>query len=514
MAWVLILTPTDALRMVIKGAVRDVLGEAGIEAMQAKNVAEADGLIRKHGLATCRLIVCSASVPQDASEVPAIDGRQLNGIGFVRTLRASDPVEPPVIFIGALADTERKAELSSVANSTLVVFDDRMWDQLPLAIRTMAKLEGANADGCKQEKHVDLDIVLRASGSSWTIKSGDGAEDGGNIGLQPYDISRLVSKSVVARHTNGEYLHVLGEDLFNELMGDQIKNNFLATSLEHYATKAGGMQRARIRFSVDEKTHPILLETLAFPGAEGRRPRLFMLHSPLFRKLGTKGQGASLLRDTPVNCLLIQGQVDSFERTDGLGSFDGIPQAESEIAALQGLLTKLKASGSVGEVDVLRRREHPRDFPAVIRKALEGGKYQLVHYAGHSKLGTQKQPWLVLGRAKNECLHAADFAKWAGGLQFMFLSSCESADAGFILQMVQHTPAVVGYAWPADDELAAEFARTFYEHLFGDGEERHMLEYSFMAAKQALHYRTPETTDWAAPLLFMQVMETGKRATA
>lgn len=520
MAWVLIVTPTDALRMVIKSAVKYVLQDAGLEPLQARNLAEADALVRRHGLANCRLVLCSPTVPRDGDEVPAIDGRQLTGLAFARGLREGEATEPPVIFVGALADTQRKDELASVANSAMVVLDDKPWEQLPQAIRAMLKLADPAAAAPalpvvaaaqpRPPGDVDLDIILRSSSSSWRIKSQDGGEDGGTIAIPRRQIEKLVSRSQYARKNDGHYLNLLGEDLFDELMRDPMRNDDLRMKLQKFLGE-DGMKRARIRFTVDEDTQPILLETLADPAAEGRPPEPWMLRSPMFRKLGTEGKGVALFRQTPVHCLLVQGQTDSFERDD-LGSFDAIRDAEQEITDLEALLKAQPASSGIGRVDVLRRPRQARNFAGEVEKALGKGGYQMVHYAGHSALGPQNQPWLVLGRGEDECVHAADFAEWARGhLQFVFLSSCDSADSRFIHQMVQHTPAVIGYAWPADDQLARQFARTFYRRLFGEGDDGHMLEYSFMAAKKALHRQQPAANDWAAPLLFMQVMEAGHR---
>lgn len=526
MAWILIVTPTKALRLVISSAVRDVLQDPAVETRMAQNLAEAEGLVRHHGLADCRLVVCSPSVPRDADEAPAIDGRQLNGIAYARALRRAGPGELPIVFVGALADSERKEELATIANSRMVVFDERVSELLPLTIRAMlrpdeavpppraAALEARRAASYAWGRDVDLDIALGSSSASWTIRSQDGGEEGGNIAIEPSQIRDLVDLSTWARGNPGGYLRVVGKSIFAHLMQDPLRNDGLRNKLQSYVGPAG-LNRARIRFSVNEDTQRILLETLA-DSVEGRQePDFWMLKSPIFRKLGREEKGVSLFRTLPINCLLILGETKGFTAAGELGWFDEIAQADKEIRDLKKFLDRLPPESGIGRVDVLRRNSLRSDFHLTVRDALRKQDYQLVHYAGHSALGPSRQPWLVFGSGEKERVHAADVAEWARGhLQFMFMSSCESANSQFIMHLVEHMPAVVGYAWHANDDPARAFTETFYERLFGDDRERHMLEDSFMAAKKALYRSDPETNDWAAPLLFMQIMEGKNRHAA
>ena len=503
MPWILIVTPTEALREAISDAVRDVVKDPLVVPRMARNLADAGALVRRHGLNDCRLVVCSPSVPLDADEAPALDGRQLHGIAFVRNLRKDCPGELPAVFVGALADSERKDELATVANARMVVFDERVTQQLPLAIRTM--LDTHLVPLPAGDRDVDLDISLGSASASWTIKSQDGGEEGGNIAVERSQIEKLVEMSTYAPELGGSYLRLVGKDIFDNLMKDSMRNDGLRNKLQSYVGPAG-LNRARIRFSVTEETQGILLETLANP-VEGRKePDFWMLKSPIFRKLGTEEKGASLFRQLPINCLLVLGKTEPFE-ADGR-QYQGIAQARTEIRNLERLLGRLPAASGIGRVDVLRREPLATDFHLQVREALRTQDYQLVHYAGHSALGPSRQPWLVLGNGPKERVHAAEFAEWARGhLQFMFMSSCESANSQFIMHLVEHMPAVVGYAWHANDDPARAFTETFYERLFGGDREHHLLEDSFMAARKALYRSDPETNDWAAPLLFMQIVE-------
>jgi hypothetical protein len=105
-------------------------------------------------------------------------------------------------------------------------------------------------------------------------------------------------------------------------------------------------------------------------------------------------------------------------------------------------------------------------------------------------------------------LPADQLAEYLSGTQFLYLSSCRSADAYFVLNLVdQRVPAVLGFRWPVQDEGAHAYAKSFYDTLFNDALSRKFIEYAFLKAKRKQLDLNQQDPTWASPVLVMQVTE-------
>lgn len=531
MTWVLVINQNQEMLDFLTGAVSSVLLPEA-PCLAAQNLARAQAHMVDWGTRACALIVCSPTAPPDASQAPELDGRSLHGVDFIQELRQRLGNEPPVIFIAAFADTERAAEIARVPNAHCIGTND-LYQQLRAEVeRAVPRLVLSRTAVSEREEppppqsraverspatcHVDLDIVLRAGQQcTWSIRGSEmPVEDTGVMDIKSEEIEKLMALSRPAGSADADFLRTLGVDLYRTLMQDSIKSDGLEIALNVSVTPLGGMEFARIRFNVDEKTHRILLETLAKPD-RGATPQFWMLRSPMFRKLGGRGTRHALFqnpgtRDAPVDCLLIQGRVDRFAAGKPFQRyFSPVPNAQKEISWLEDYLKDNRTDFGIGTVEVLRYGEHAGTFAQAVEEKLREHKFELVHYAGHSALDDDEQPWLVFGGEPDDTVDLSLFAQWARPAQFVFLSSCESADSRFIMELVQReVPAVIGYAWEVQDTVAVEFAQAFYAKLLGGGRDKRLLEYSFMAAKQSLHRSYPKKAHWAAPLLFMQVFDT------
>jgi hypothetical protein len=297
------------------------------------------------------------------------------------------------------------------------------------------------------------------------------------------------------------------------------------------------LESARIRFNVDEYMHPVLVEALTTPTEEGGDPDFWMLQAPIFRKYPRAGQRYPLFKDHAsrqhrLDCLIIQGQLTEFHAPAPVDrDLRDIPLVAEEVDWLEDFLRTNRDSFSIGEVEVLRYPGKPGDdrpFAKQLEGVLAEKDWRLVHYAGHSaKSASDSGGFLVAGSEDSDIIDVQDFARWAkgranrgelvngiedAGPQFVFLSSCESADSYFVLQLVeQMVPAVLGYRWPIGDSAARNFAESFYRHLFEDPEGNRYLEYAFMKAKRDLHRAhrgmNGARAMWAAPLLVMQLSQ-------
>jgi hypothetical protein len=504
--WTLIVNPSADVVSLLSGAVKAELPDA--ECVAATNIAQAEYELGRRGIALCRLIVCAPAAPMNGDESPALDARDLHGVEFVGRLRTMFGDEPPVIFPTAVADLERNAAIGEVRNSRAIEMKDLYW-RLKREIAVLLHFDDPTV------RHVDVEIFVRSSQPSmWTMRGSGGypLEDHGPIDFSHADLEVLTALCGPAAYADAKFLRILGNLVYGALMNPA--KSALEAGLERGLRPLGGMEYARIRFNVDEKTHGILLETLAKPSTDGARADFLMMRTPMFRKLGGQGGRYPLFQDPgrrnePVNCLLIQGCVNEFNGIPPLSRrFNALPSAEAEIDWLHAFLQANKAEFGIGQIELLRYGEHEGTFAQSIDRALARTQFQMIHYAGHSALDSDLRPWLVFGRHDDDLVDAAQFAVWAREVRFVFMSSCESANSQVIYQLVERdVPAVVGYSWPVQDRIALEFARTFYSKLFGDGPHRRLLDYSFMTAKRALHTLCPQQAHWAAPLLFMQVLD-------
>jgi hypothetical protein len=83
----------------------------------------------------------------------------------------------------------------------------------------------------------------------------------------------------------------------------------------------------------------------------------------------------------------------------------------------------------------------------------------------------------------------------------VFLSSCyKSREAAFAFAK-QGVPAIIGFQWDVEDDMAAEFTRVFYRILFGG--EKQSLEYVFLKTRQNIYDYREINPIWAAPFLYM-----------
>jgi hypothetical protein len=238
-----------------------------------------------------------------------------------------------------------------------------------------------------------------------------------------------------------------------------------------------------------------------------RRYNLPAEYPPLFKDCDS--------REKKLNCLLIQGDVSGFNAAAPLSCpFPAIEAARDEILELEDYLLEHSTEFRIGKVKRIAHDDGAAGsvrFVKALEKAFDEGTWDLVHYAGHSfgqSAPDGARVFLVFGPGEAGLVDGQTFARWVGKSRFLFLSSCQSAGAHFVLQMVKQTvPAIIGYRWKVEDLHAQLFARNFYASLFGAAVNNRYLEYAFLEAKRALHGSKLATPAWASPMLVMQSME-------
>jgi hypothetical protein len=354
----------------------------------------------------------------------------------------------------------------------------------------------------------------------------------GEFNVNPRTLKTIKALGQMAsrKHADSDWetlFGIVGAQL-NELFFSNLVNN---ASLMKSILKFGACN-ARVRFIVDDSTHELLLEALQDPDETDLRNSknsYWMLKAPMYRRYDRRGEHFPLFKDRAsrlgrVNCLIIAANPAECDLSESWGTpLEPLPRLKEETEEVRKILEEegARASGCVAKVEVFRAYEYPADDanPEATSEALRGvlnrGPWHLVHFVGHA-VQSNGIGGLVLGGAKGVVVPAELLATLLAkaSTQFLYLSSCKSADAYFVMRLVeQRLPAVLGFRWPVKDESALRCAKHYYAALF-QGPSRKYLEYALLDAKRKLYEdcmgaMKPASTGadsvWASPVLVMQV---------
>jgi hypothetical protein len=178
-------------------------------------------------------------------------------------------------------------------------------------------------------------------------------------------------------------------------------------------------------------------------------------------------------------------------------------------------LKKLNRSSSGVEVQCL-----PHASAAVVRKALSGDTYNVLHFMGHGTFDHASGDGMLAFEGPNGSLDLvsgkafATMLKDLRSLGVVVLNACNTARArheggmspfrGVATALVlSGIPAMVAMQKPLSDPAAIAFSAAFYRHLArGDSIDEALTE-----GRQAIHSAQPATFEWATPVLFLRIPE-------
>jgi CHAT domain-containing protein len=480
-------------------------------ALTAANLKEAERLLLQMDVADCRLVVLGARTPPDRFTSVGSSTREPTK-EFIRKLKRSNPQLPLLVLTTNPDDP---------LTEFLGAFDETDW----VPFETITGLEElvARADRMRRKEPVgrygtlELDIVLdEGRGTSWRLERGGRQpfEDAGELYIDKDLLRQIIRKSRNLRGDDpdwGEQLSELSHDLERLLFQEARPNqNFWRVFTRH--VDQTGPQRTRIRFTLNEETYPLLVEALA---EQSVQPRYWMLHAPVFRRCNERaGTRYPLFRDEgnrerPVDCLVIE--ADPAPAVIDGRTFALLGKVHEEGADVCALLARDKPSDGIGVVERLQLGTIAGDASAlreaVCRKLCER-RWRLVHFAGHAAVANNVAG-LVLSADRASIMPIEDLVERLPEVQFLYLSSCRSADSYFVLRAAERSvPAVLGFRWTVPDGAAADFAHAFYRELFDRTDSSYKyLEYAFRDARKAIYERNPADSTWASPVLVMQLKQ-------
>jgi CHAT domain-containing protein len=332
--------------------------------------------------------------------------------------------------------------------------------------------------------------------------------------------------------------HYDGNMLFNDLVISTLGRGLFS----HLEMAAGGLEKLAFRFRVDDPA----LYSVPFEAAvrESRQPWLgndedlnehpfVLVNAPIARRM--KG-GVTIRRGSgeegmprPARLLFIRSQVG--ENPAGETDIDTVEVEEidqdagrtrirhMEFRRLENIdlelqdLQKLEACRPdffSMEVLDLSQETDPDGTEAVLMKKLKSGRFDIVHFAGHSFTTKRSLTLLVLPSERPGEADGMAVQKFASGVaeagaRLVYLSSCQGSSANTVASLGQRgVPNVLAFRWDVEDEHAAKFAKLFYEDLFSTKEAT--ISGAFRTACRGLYEpkQVEASRIWASPILASQ----------
>jgi len=196
--------------------------------------------------------------------------------------------------------------------------------------------------------------------------------------------------------------------------------------------------------------------------------------------------------------------------TDEEGSLSHI---EPELQAIE---QALRDSGFFKENVNLRVLYTPEATKENVISELETGRYQVLHFAGHSVHETLEPHlgYLLLDRGRRLLVDELARLSLAGKVRLVFLNSCSSGtfgNSGMNTIGLAHAFAaagvsyVIGMAWEISDQGAMVLAREFYKQFFTSDDPLESLRVARVKTGNKFDWNDPA---WAAPILYAPLAPT------
>jgi CHAT domain len=304
-----------------------------------------------------------------------------------------------------------------------------------------------------------------------------------------------------------EKLREIGQRLMKELFGE--KNLEFNNRFQRLLGKIG-IENMRIRFNVAKNVHSLPLEALF-----EEDNKFWMLKAPIYRCINIEDGPDRRLPlfegpcepDTRINCLIVEAQASGFvpDIKDANGKdleVKSLSSIKKEADELESLLRKNRDQFMIDIITRIRKPAPGKSFRQTLEETLQGQVWHLVHFAGHSIFDRTAGYLILPKKPLLDRLKIETFGEWLrrAGTQFVYLSSCHSSKKDFVFELARNKiPAVIGFRWDIDDDMAMEYARIFYTQLFTN----RSLEFAYLTARKEVYETHMENRIWAAPLMIL-----------
>lgn len=482
--------------------------------VKAQDTATAWELIIDPGNLNITLIIAYIELPEKRKVAPTSDAAIL----LENRLRKNEIKTPMVIVVPKFCN--KIAQQVSQLLSHIRDSDPSLGDSIVDLVKKHKK----------PEKHVDIVLNLSdqddASAWSYIIKgknfqAGTDYYDGKLKKPSPQNLknclyftnevdSKLLDKSE-------EAVHFLRDNL-NELLyeDNNQKSNTFSNALESALRQVDNLEQTRVQFVVDEKVYPICFEAIMSPKAGNEnmeKSDYWMQHAPLVRHVRCKESDHTLFQEgltRPTNVLIISSNVSGpfnlgKHRTEA--PLKKLANVEAECTKLKQHLDQLKVDGvNLGDIRVITSSKNNccLDY---IQKVLDektgDDRWDIVHYAGHSYYDENTGGAYVFFKDSENFNKAVEIEKFAESLsrtRLLVLSSCASANKGFMFELAKYQiPAVLGFRTEIEDDLARKFSKYFFRNLF----ELRSIDRAFFQARKELYENDNAHCAWTNPILVL-----------
>ena len=504
----LIIHEKEPMRAKLTDIVKEKLGSAAAITRES-NFAHARDLLQRADR-NWTLVVVSETAPLDAHTRLGKPGNSSPACCFVRELRMDREI--PVLGLGRTGSTHLKDLLQNWKHTAHAEQHD---------FAGIAERVDALVTERPLEPSLELEWELGESSSNfWRVLSH--GMNGLDVGPRPFTIETrqmdaLLGTSLALMNSKPRDWAKLFDGVsaqIYELLFDARQNRELVNIFFREVAKVG-YEKLRISFKLAPRWQQAVVEALR---VESDIRRSWMLNSPMVRRFSvtndpSKGTlnlqplySEKKRREEKVNCLIItaDAQYGEIEKGDWAGTYPALKKIREEADDIATVLNAAK-DREVGIVRSIDLGEHDINIEHRVVEALKENDWHIVHFAGHGVIGSHGMPGLVLNARLGEVMKFETLANAIRGTQFLFVSSCSSADPAFISSAIAFSiPAVIGYRWPVDDNDAAEFAKVFYSALFARGHTYKSLEQALLRARnKALDFNAAGNT-WASPVLLTQ----------
>ena len=420
---------------------------------------------------------------------------------------------PAFVVLAAVDDDDLRRRVGAHAGGALsLVAPNTDW---LAAARKFARVAfGLEADGREvhRTRAVLQIVVCNESQGQWRIERRgrlEGAQEGTlTFGQGVLEDWRDRSAGLLDQLQRGKWdncLPLIGRDIYR-LFADAT-NQQLGQAFREMLSEVGGPDKVRVVFGLPNEHQALPVETIKDLERATKAEHWYALQSAILRHYEGSGPSEPLFwdrpsRTAPVDCLLVAA-----DPRDGM-IYEALPQIEHEIDEIAKVLRRQKRKGAnVGAIEVLKLQE--KDNPeTALGVALAKRPWKLVHFAGHADIDAGDgergaSGAIALSPAREAVLDFAQFARALPAVQFLFVSSCRSANAAFLQEAIrQSVPAVLGYRWPVYDEDARDLAAAFYDALFApEGPAYRSLGRALSLARKKVFDTYLSHFTWASPVL-------------
>lgn len=517
---ILVITRDPNQRENVKDCIDDLLEREGQDVVVdgAGSVAEARKKIARVDAAPYDLLVSHIHIPEN-SRTP-VNTEEKRGLLFLQELREEGLVLPMILISmdeTVFRDVQCLHQVGLVVDGTETMEDDIVGLCRRYLLEDTQPQAGVSA-APPSGKLGKVDLIIKAGkGESIYTMEGIGFTFRTIPGPLQIDIDEI--NDLVNRSRNvGEIsqwkteLQAIGKKILKELFENNMEFN---ENFNDLVQEVGGEENIRIRFVVEENIYPLALEALV-----DKKGKHLMLLSPLFRTVMVNHlnrQKDDILfvdefAERPkVNCLIIAadtwGAVEDAKINAGNAlHLERLTEIMEEAQALYDYLFVNRKEFNIGRVEIVKAAPD-REFSELLQASLSQENWHIVHFAGHSYFDPVSGTGYFFypgetGPIAKESDVFSHSLRFRNKTQFIYLSSCESSGADFVLGLArQLIPAIIGFRWEIDDDKAAEYARRFYEKLFGDNKS---LPYAFLETRREMYEEDSDNRIWAAAMLIIQ----------